>query len=107
VKLSSEDVATIDFEDARIHLHEPMTRAEFETASRTLLDELSQCTEGLLAKHAEAREIDAVFLTGGSSQIPAVRELYVKRFGEDRVRTADAFTSVAEGLGRASAWLTG
>ncbi|NPC49876.1 Hsp70 family protein [Corallococcus sp. AB030] len=107
VKLSSEDVATIDFEDARIHLHEPMTRAEFETASRTLLDELSQCTEGLLAKHPEAREIDAVFLTGGSSQIPAVRELYVKRFGEDRVRTADAFTSVAEGLGRASAWLTG
>ncbi|MFB1479153.1 Hsp70 family protein [Corallococcus sp. RDP092CA] len=107
VKLSSEDVATIDFDEARIRLHEPMTRAEFESASRVLLEELSQCTEGLLAKHPEARDIDAVFLTGGSSQIPAVRELYVKRFGAERVRTADAFTSVAEGLGRASASLTG
>ena len=46
-----------------------------------------------------------MFLTGGSSQIPAVRERFVRRFGEARVRTADAFTSVAEGLGRASAAL--
>jgi hypothetical chaperone protein len=35
-----------------------------------------------------------------------VRQLYVKRFGEERVRTADAFSSVAEGLGRASAMLS-
>jgi hypothetical chaperone protein len=31
-----------------------------------------------------------------------VRALFARRFGEDRVRTADAFTSVAEGLGRAA-----
>jgi hypothetical chaperone protein len=67
-----------------------------------LLTELEQCTQGLLERCAGAGEIDAVFLTGGSSQIPAVRQLYVDRFGEARVRTADAFTSVAEGLGRAS-----
>ncbi|MBU8898719.1 Hsp70 family protein [Corallococcus sp. H22C18031201] len=106
VKLSREESTTIDFEEARIHLHEPITRAEFDEASRGLLGELEECTDGLLSRHPEAKDIDAVFLTGGSSQIPAVRELYVRRFGEDRVRTADAFTSVAEGLGRASANLT-
>ncbi|WP_044278729.1 Hsp70 family protein [Myxococcus stipitatus] len=105
VRLSREDVATVDFEEARINLHEPITRQEFEAFSKPLLDELEQCTEGLLSRHPEAQNIDAVFLTGGSSQIPAVRQLYVRRFGEDRVRTADAFTSVAEGLGRASAAL--
>lgn len=106
VQLSKSDTATVDFEEARIHLHEPITRAEFDAFSQPLLDELRQCTEGLLAKHPEAEHIDAVFLTGGSSQIPAVRQLYVDRFGEARVRTADAFTSVAEGLGRASAHLS-
>ncbi|MBZ4415512.1 Hsp70 family protein [Myxococcus sp. RHSTA-1-4] len=105
VRLSKEEQATVDFEEARINLHEPITRAEFEAFSKPLLDELEQCTEGLLARHPEAEHIDAVFLTGGSSQIPAVRQLYVRRFGEERVRTADAFTSVAEGLGRASAHL--
>ncbi len=49
-----------------------------------------------------AEAIDAVFLTGGSSQIPAVRALFADRFGEARLRTADAFTSVAEGLGRSA-----
>ncbi|NMO20621.1 Hsp70 family protein [Pyxidicoccus fallax] len=105
VQLSKVEQTTLDFEEARISLHEPITRAEFEEFSKPLLDELEQCTEGLLARHPEAEHIDAVFLTGGSSQIPAVRQLYVRRFGEERVRTADAFTSVAEGLGRASAHL--
>jgi hypothetical chaperone protein len=106
VKLSQEPEATLDFEEARIRLHERITREEFDTFCQPLLTELDQCTQGLLDRCAGAGTIDAVFLTGGSSQIPAVRQLYVHRFGEGRVRTADAFTSVAEGLGRASAALT-
>ena len=105
VRLSSQEETVLDFEEARIQLHEPITRAGFETASEPLLRELGEVTEGLLARCAGAGEVDAVFLTGGSSQIPAVRRLYTERFGEARVRTRDAFTSVAEGLGRASAAL--
>ncbi|MDC0710471.1 Hsp70 family protein [Stigmatella sp. ncwal1] len=107
VRLSQDEEATLDFEEARITLHERITRAEFESFSQPLLTELDQCTQGLLDRCTGVGEIDAVFLTGGSSQIPAVRQLYVQRFGEGRVRTADAFTSVAEGLGRASATLSG
>jgi hypothetical chaperone protein len=101
VRLSREDETTLQFNEARIELSERITRAEFESFCQPLLTELEQCTQGLLERCAGAGEIDAVFLTGGSSQIPAVRQLYVDRFGEARVRTADAFTSVAEGLGRA------
>ncbi|HEX8701954.1 MAG TPA: Hsp70 family protein [Myxococcaceae bacterium] len=106
VRLSHEDEATLEFDEARIRLNERITRAEFESFCQPLLTELEQCTQGLLERCTGAGEIDAVFLTGGSSQIPAVRQLYVNRFGEARVRTADAFTSVAEGLGRASGSLT-
>ncbi|ATB32449.1 Hsp70 family protein [Melittangium boletus] len=105
VRLSSEDETVLEFDEARIHLRERITRASFEAASEPLLQELRQVTEGLLERCAGAGEVDAVFLTGGSSQIPAVRRLYVERFGEHRVRTRDAFTSVAEGLGRAAATL--
>jgi hypothetical chaperone protein len=105
VRLSSQEETTLDFEEARIHLHERITRAEFEAASEGLLTQLREVTEGLLKRCEGAGEVDAVFLTGGSSQIPAVRRLYAERFGEARVRTKDAFTSVAEGLGRAAASL--
>jgi hypothetical chaperone protein len=43
-------------------------------------------------------EIDRVFLTGGSSLVPAVRRLFVARFGEDRLRSGAELTSVASGL---------
>jgi hypothetical chaperone protein len=54
---------------------------------------------------------DRVFLTGGTSLVPAVRAIFAERFGEARVVAAGAFVSVAEGLalmepaGRAAALL--
>ncbi|MBF5043024.1 Hsp70 family protein [Aggregicoccus sp. 17bor-14] len=105
VRLSRDEEAELHFEEARIHIRERITRAQFDRFCEPLLQELDACAAGLVERHADAGSIDAVFLTGGSSQIPAVRERFVRRFGEARVRTADAFTSVAEGLGRASAAL--
>jgi hypothetical chaperone protein len=101
IKLSTQEETAFDFEEARISIRETITREEFERFAQPLLESLQACVDGLLAT-APLESIDAVFLTGGSSQIPAVRELFVKKFGAGRVRTADAFTSVAEGLGRAA-----
>jgi hypothetical chaperone protein len=39
-----------------------------------------------------------VFLTGGSSFVPAVRRIFESRFGAGRIRTGNEFTSVARGL---------
>jgi len=103
VQLSSEREARIDYDEDRIHVHVPLERAQFEAFCRPLLDELAECVNGLLERTGD--RIDAVFLTGGSSYIPAVREIFSRRFGEERIRTADAFTSVVEGLGRATAGL--
>jgi hypothetical chaperone protein len=107
VQLSSQTEARLRFDEARIHLDVRVTRAELERFSTPLLRELSACVDrlfALAAARAEAAEsnIDAVFLTGGSSQIPAVRALFAERFGEARLRSGDAFTSVAEGMGRAA-----
>jgi hypothetical chaperone protein len=42
--------------------------------------------------------IDRVFLTGGTSLVPAVRRLFTNRFGPDQVMGGGEFVSVAEGL---------
>lgn len=102
IELSTKPKATIVFDDERIHVEEKITRAEFDRFCRPLIDELEACTDELLARAPKDLKIDSVFLTGGSSQLPSVRALFARKFGEGRLRTADAFTSVAEGLGRAA-----
>jgi hypothetical chaperone protein len=66
----------------------PKTCAQIET-----------CIDSLLSKAGvHPREVDRVFLTGGTSFVPAVRRIFSTRFGEDRIRSGNEFTSVAHGL---------
>ena len=95
--------ARIDFEEARITIHETITLEAFEAATTHLIDELEVCTDEVLARLPKDLTIDSVFLTGGSSQVPSVQRLFARKFGKEKLRTADAFTSVVEGLGRAAA----
>jgi len=46
----------------------------------------------------DARAVDRVFLTGGSSFVPAVRRIFSNRFGKEKIRGGHEFTSVAHGL---------
>lgn len=103
VELSTKQEARIDFEEARITIHETITLEAFEAATAHLIDELEVCTDELLARLPKGLSIDSVFLTGGSSQVPSVQRLFARKFGSGKLRTADAFTSVVEGLGRAAA----
>jgi hypothetical chaperone protein len=103
IRLSTSEATTVEFDEARIQIKEPLTRAEFEELAAPLVEGLAATTQELLARAKVApAAIDSVFLTGGSSQIPMVRRLFATTFGEAKLRTADAFTSVAEGLGRSA-----
>jgi len=46
----------------------------------------------------EADAIDRVFLTGGSSLIPAIRAIFDRRFGAGRIAVGGELTSIAHGL---------
>ena len=105
IRLSTREATRIEFDEARIQHrradHARRVRALLRAAARR---RSTPAPRGLLDARGGSppTRIDAVFLTGGSSQIPAVRRLFAERFGEARLRTADAFTSVAEGLGRSA-----
>jgi hypothetical chaperone protein len=46
----------------------------------------------------EERVIAKVFMTGGTSLVPAIRRLFEGRFGPGRLIHGDEFSSVAAGL---------
>jgi hypothetical chaperone protein len=54
--------------------------------------------EALTASGITRSAVDKVFLTGGSSFVPAVRTLFEQRFGSARIVSADQFESIAYGL---------
>ncbi len=104
IELSDSTTTRLAFDEARVKIDLPITRDEFDRASSPLLASLDEAVGKLLSEAGVTIDaVDAVFLTGGSSQIPSVRRLFAERAGEKKIRSADAFASVAEGLGHAAA----
>ena len=101
-ELSVAPRATVSFHEGAIDIEETLTVEEFERWTAPLRAELSSTVDRLLAAAGGATP-DAVFLTGGTSRIPSVRRMFEERFGAAVRADADAFTSVAAGLGRAAA----
>jgi len=77
----------------------PVERADFEGWIAPELEAIEGCVDGLLTSTGTAPEkVDRVFLTGGTSFVPAVRRIFETRFGAAKVVTGNEFTSVARGL---------
>jgi hypothetical chaperone protein len=76
-----------------------ITRAEFETWIAPDIARMAETVDRTLAEGGLTQDgIDHVFLTGGTSFVPAVRRLFTDRFGVEKVSTGGEFVSVAEGL---------
>jgi len=102
--LSTEDRAEFEFVDGDLVLRSVVDRASFEAWIARELGQVAACVDGLLASSRVApADVDAVFLTGGSSLVPAVRRIFQDRFSPEKIRVGHEFTSVAMGLARRGA----
>jgi len=98
-ELSRSESSEFRFRDGSLDLRIPVTRAAFESWIEEDLHAIEGSIDTLLQTSAiDPREVDCVFLTGGSSFVPAVRRIFETRFGRDRMRSGNEFTSVAHGL---------
>jgi hypothetical chaperone protein len=105
-ELSSSAEARIVFREGLTDIDRRIVRTEFEKMIREDLDQIEQCVDATVDDAGLSREdVDAVFITGGSSFVPAIRRIFVERFGADKVKEGEAFTSVAYGLGLTAARL--
>ncbi len=98
-QLSKQDEATLEFAHEDFRVARMVRRAEFEEWIAPDLAALATTVDGLLERAAiPADAIDHVFLTGGTSLVPAVRRLFTTRFDPAKISGGGEFVSVAEGL---------
>lgn len=98
-ELSGGHAAEFRFCEGGLDLRIPVTRGEFESWIAGELQTIEHCVDALLKTAGLShREVDRVFLTGGTSFVPSVRRIFETRFGKDRIQSGDEFTSVARGL---------
>ncbi|MCW3474126.1 Hsp70 family protein [Limobrevibacterium gyesilva] len=97
--LSTQDAAVLRFRHKNLDIERTVTRAEFEDWIAEDLSRLAATVDRALGEsRVDAQAVDHVFLTGGTSFVPAVRRLFDDRFGRDKVTAGGEFVSVAEGL---------
>jgi hypothetical chaperone protein len=98
-ELSQQEESWLRFDDPPAVIEERVTRSDFESWIADELGEIAACAERLLDKTGTAPEaVDRVFMTGGSSFVPAVRRIFEDRFGPEKIRSGGELISVASGL---------
>jgi Molecular chaperone len=104
--ISATKMALSHNEEAEFHFgplgdagRKTVKRADFET---WIADDLSRIERTLDDVLAETRTppgaIDKVFLTGGTSFVPAVRQIFERRFDGSKIESGGELLSIAHGL---------
>ncbi|MCB8822569.1 Hsp70 family protein [Microvirga rosea] len=99
VALSAQEETEFLFQGEGVDIRANITRRQFEGWIKDDVKQIAQTIDkALTSAQVRADEIDRVFLTGGTSFVPAIRKLFLDRFGESRLTSADQFESIAYGL---------
>ncbi len=97
--LSSQAETRLNFRRGGVAIDANVSRKDFE---RWIAPDLARIEAALDATLAQAKcgpeKIDAVFMTGGTSYIPALRKIFEQRFGAEKLHFDNPFQSVAAGL---------
>jgi hypothetical chaperone protein len=98
--LSTASSSHFVFKELPIDIDDSVTRAKFENWIEPEVREIDRCIDRLLARcNVKSTDVGAVFMTGGSSFVPAIRRIFTQKFGADTpIKGGDEFTSVATGL---------
>ena len=97
--LSSNDQADLRFTPLGKDFVATVARSDFEDWITPDLQRMDQALDKTIQDPGLAdADIDHVFMTGGTSFVPALRRQFETRFGADRLSGGEELTSVAKGL---------
>ena len=97
--LSQQEAATFLFEAGSVRIEKDVARGEFEGWIAPDLAAIETAVDEAMARSGLNPDgIDRVFLTGGTSFVPAVRDIFLRRFGPERIESGGEFESIASGL---------
>ena len=97
--LSGADEAEFNFSPLGRAGRKSVRRDEFEGWIAGDLARMEEALDEVLTQTGTpASEIDKVFLTGGTSFVPAVRDIFTRRFGGEKIESGGELLSIAHGL---------
>ncbi|MBG6233649.1 putative chaperone protein [Pedobacter sp. CAN_A7] len=103
VELSFQDHSCFEYSNMNIDIKEEVDIAEYDRIIDKDLQKIAHyMTEFLQKNNIQESAIDSLFLTGGTSLVPAIQKLFKSKFPHIKVNSGDNFTSVAKGLAYSS-----
>jgi hypothetical chaperone protein len=99
IELSSLPASVFQFSTMGIDINDEVGITNYNQVIRKDLDKIETYLDRFLHEnniHAEA--VDTIFLTGGTSLVSAVQELFKRKFPQSKIETGDHFISVVKGL---------
>jgi len=98
-QLSHDERADFVFSGPGFEIEAEVTRAQFEEWIAEDVARMAGAVDEALAEAGLSEtDIDRVFLTGGTSLVPAVRSIFTTRFGTAKIMSGGELTSIAHGL---------
>jgi len=99
INLTTENQSVFVFNQEDISIQTPITIEEFDAFSKNNLSKIEAYLDNYLAtNNINNDDIDSVFLTGGTSMIRSIKNIFMQRFGEHKIKSIDNFNSVSNGL---------
>jgi hypothetical chaperone protein len=98
-RLSFEETTEIRLHKESIQIEEQLEREEFSHIIEHNLDKMMGAVrEAESLAGVKPIELDFILTTGGTSLIPVIRQMLQDRYGPERLKERETFTSVATGL---------
>ena len=97
--LTGQESTRFVFDDPPVAIDANVTREQLEAWIAREIHRIGECVDRLFRRSGVSfEEVDSVFMTGGTSLVPAVKKLFTERFGAERMKGGEELTSVAKGL---------
>jgi hypothetical chaperone protein len=99
VELSELQKSQFSYSKMDIEINEEISIAEYEAIIEKDIKKINiYLDEFMLNNNIKPADIDSLFLTGGTSLVTAVQNLFSTKFPHVTLNSGDNFTSVARGL---------
>jgi hypothetical chaperone protein len=97
--LSAKEQTEFEFDYPGLEIKETFTVKQFIEWSTNTREKIFASLDSCLASaNITPEQVDLVCLTGGTGQVPFIRQEFEKRFGKERLQTQSHFHSVLSGL---------
>jgi len=99
LELSNQPETKFQYSRMGIEIDEQVSKMQYEEIIQKDLNKISRyLDEFLLSNNILLTDIDSLFLTGGTSMVSAVKDLFNNKFPNKPIHSGDNFISVAKGL---------